>query len=88
MTVAKVDRSNFKKEQSVYMPVIPAIAQCPEHLLPSKEWENAFLADFSKLRQVIYIYLINNQKKKKEHLNAYILNFLYPMLLSTGIFIY
>ncbi|XP_004152287.1 uncharacterized protein LOC101215637 [Cucumis sativus] len=53
VTVAKVDRSNFKKEQSVYMPVIPAIAQCPEHLLPSKEWENAFLADFSKLRQAL-----------------------------------
>ncbi|XP_023540169.1 uncharacterized protein LOC111800622 [Cucurbita pepo subsp. pepo] len=53
VAVAKVDRSNFKKERSVYMPVIPAIANCPQNLLPSKEWEDAFLADFSKLRQVL-----------------------------------
>lgn len=64
MTVAKVDRSNFKKEQSVYMPVIPAIAKCPEHLLPSKEWEDAFLDDFSKLRQVFTSTLINVLKEK------------------------
>ncbi|XP_038901998.1 uncharacterized protein LOC120088652 [Benincasa hispida] len=53
VTLAKVDRSNFKKEQSVYMPVIPGIAKCPDHLLPSKEWENAFLADFSNLREAL-----------------------------------
>ena len=56
VAVAKVDRSNFKKERSVYMPVIPAIANCPQNLLPSKEWEDAFLADFSKLRQVFTSY--------------------------------
>ncbi|XP_071734030.1 uncharacterized protein [Rutidosis leptorrhynchoides] len=32
------------------MPDIPDIAACPEHLMPSKEWEHVFLADFSKLR--------------------------------------
>ncbi|XP_022145185.1 uncharacterized protein LOC111014690 isoform X2 [Momordica charantia] len=53
VTVAKVDTSNLKKEQSVYMPVIPAIADCPQHLLPSKQWEDAFLADFSQLRQAL-----------------------------------
>lgn len=50
--VAKVERSKVNKEQSVYMPQIPDIATCPEHLLPLKEWEDEFLADFSKLRQV------------------------------------
>ncbi|KAE8077193.1 hypothetical protein FH972_015780 [Carpinus fangiana] len=48
--VAKFDRSKFHKEQSVYMPQIPDIAKCPEHLLPLKQWEDAFLADFSELR--------------------------------------
>ncbi|PKI74164.1 uncharacterized protein LOC116213100 [Punica granatum] len=48
--VAKLDRSKLNKEQSVYMPVIPEIAKCPEHLMPSKQWEDEFLADFSKLR--------------------------------------
>ncbi|PON49377.1 Gem-associated protein [Parasponia andersonii] len=48
--VAKLDRSKLKKEQSDYMPKIPEIAKCPEHLLPSKQWEGAFLAEFSQLR--------------------------------------
>ncbi|OMO87205.1 Survival motor neuron interacting protein 1 [Corchorus capsularis] len=48
--IAKPDRNKPNKEQSVYMPQIPEIAQCPEHLLPLKQWEEAFLADFSELR--------------------------------------
>ncbi|KAG2726085.1 hypothetical protein I3843_01G093600 [Carya illinoinensis] len=48
--VAKFDGSKFNKEQSVYMPQIPDIAQCPEYLLPLKQWEDSFLADFSELR--------------------------------------
>ncbi|KAI9094797.1 hypothetical protein K1719_026603 [Acacia pycnantha] len=48
--VAKLNRSKLNKEQSAYMPKIPDIAQCPEHLLPLKQWENAFLAEFSDLR--------------------------------------
>ncbi|KAI3904967.1 hypothetical protein MKW92_040571 [Papaver armeniacum] len=49
--VVKVDKSKLKKEQTKYMPEIPDIAKCPPHLQPSKEWEDAFLADFSELRQ-------------------------------------
>ncbi|KAK4778783.1 hypothetical protein SAY86_006311 [Trapa natans] len=52
--VAKLDRSKLNKEQSVYMPVIPEIAKCPEHLKPSKQWEEEFLADFSKLRLAFF----------------------------------
>ncbi|XP_058003901.1 uncharacterized protein LOC110652215 [Hevea brasiliensis] len=48
--VAKLDRSKVSKEQSVYMPQIPEIAKCPENLKPLKQWEDAFLADFSELR--------------------------------------
>ncbi|KAF3455448.1 hypothetical protein FNV43_RR00075 [Rhamnella rubrinervis] len=48
--VAKLDRSKVNKEQSVYMPKIPEIADCPEHLLPLKQWEDGFLAEFSELR--------------------------------------
>ncbi|XVF37829.1 hypothetical protein REPUB_Repub20aG0044700 [Reevesia pubescens] len=48
--IAKPDRIKLNKEQSVYMPQIPEIAKCPEHLLPLKQWEEAFLADFSELR--------------------------------------
>ncbi|CAN4120974.1 unnamed protein product [Withania somnifera] len=43
-------QGNLNKEQSSYMPQIPDIASCLEHLLPLKEWEEAFLADFSELR--------------------------------------
>ncbi|XP_050372879.1 uncharacterized protein LOC126790611 [Argentina anserina] len=48
--VAKVDRSKFNREQSDYMPKIPEIAKCPEQLLPLKQWEDAFLSEFSELR--------------------------------------
>ncbi|KAJ0903588.1 hypothetical protein HanPSC8_Chr07g0271611 [Helianthus annuus] len=50
VTIAKVEKKVINKEQTVYMPNIPDIAACPEHLMPSKEWEDVFLADFSKLR--------------------------------------
>ncbi|KAF7807301.1 gem-associated protein 2-like [Senna tora] len=48
--VAKVDRSKLNKEQSAYIPKIPDIVKCPEHLLPMEQWEDVFLADFSELR--------------------------------------
>ncbi|XP_027366599.1 uncharacterized protein LOC113872912 [Abrus precatorius] len=48
--VAKLDRSKLNKEQSAYMPKIPDIAKCPDHLLPLKQWEDVFLAEFSALR--------------------------------------
>ncbi|KAG7570197.1 Gemin2/Brr1 [Arabidopsis thaliana x Arabidopsis arenosa] len=49
--VAKVNGSKYKeKEQSVYMPQIPEIPKCPEHLLPVKEWEESLLSDFSHIR--------------------------------------
>lgn len=48
--VSKFERSKLNKEQSVYMPSILDIASCPEHILPLKEWEDEFLADFSQFR--------------------------------------
>ncbi|CAH8385573.1 unnamed protein product [Eruca vesicaria subsp. sativa] len=49
--VAKIDeRKYLTREQSVYMPQIPEIPKCPEHLLPLKEWEDSLLSDFSDLR--------------------------------------
>ena len=50
--VAKLERSRLDKEQTAYMPQIPYIEKCPQHLLPLKEWEDAFIADFSDLRMV------------------------------------
>lgn len=60
MKVAKLDRSKFNKEQSVYMPQIPNIAECPDHLLPLKQWEDAFLADFTELRLVFFFPLTSS----------------------------
>ncbi|XP_028111076.1 uncharacterized protein LOC114309532 [Camellia sinensis] len=51
--VSKLETSKLSKEQTVYMPKIPDIAKCPEHLLPLKQWEDAFIADFSELRLVL-----------------------------------
>ncbi|GAB2217914.1 hypothetical protein Droror1_Dr00001128 [Drosera rotundifolia] len=47
--VAKLENKP-KKEQTIYMPQIPDIEKCPEHLAPTKQWEDEFLADFSNLR--------------------------------------
>ncbi|KAL3829230.1 hypothetical protein ACJIZ3_018032 [Penstemon smallii] len=46
--VAKVGKT--KEQSRSYMPQIPDIEKCPDNLLPLKEWENSFLADFSELR--------------------------------------
>lgn len=51
MTFAKIEQSKFS-EQTIYMPKIADIASCAEHLMPLKEWESAFLSDFSELRLV------------------------------------
>lgn len=49
VVVAKVDPKKFA-EQTPYMPAIPSVSACSPDLLPSKEWETEFLADFSNLR--------------------------------------
>ncbi|PSS35902.1 Gem-associated protein [Actinidia chinensis var. chinensis] len=51
--VAKLERSQLNKEQTAYMPQIPDIEKCPQHLLPLKEWEDTFIADFSDLRMAL-----------------------------------
>ncbi|XP_043710487.1 uncharacterized protein LOC122659441 [Telopea speciosissima] len=51
--VAKLDRTKLTNDQIVYMPKIPDIVKCPDHLLPMKQWEDAFLADFSELRMAL-----------------------------------
>ncbi|KAG9440171.1 hypothetical protein H6P81_020336 [Aristolochia fimbriata] len=51
--VAKVCSSKLYKEQTPYMPSIPEIAACPQHLMPSEEWQKSFLEDFAHLRVVL-----------------------------------
>ncbi|CAN0923836.1 Gem-associated protein 2 [Linum grandiflorum] len=51
--IAKIDKDKIINEQSVYMPQIPDIPKCPDHLLPSKAWEDAFLVDFAQLRLLL-----------------------------------
>ncbi|BFI41683.1 gem associated protein 2 [Marchantia polymorpha subsp. ruderalis] len=50
VVVANIDPEKLVSEQTPYMPIIPAITPCPPDLLPSKEWEQQFLADFTQLR--------------------------------------
>eukprot|EP01018_Ginkgo_biloba_P021050 Gb_13614 [translate_table: standard] len=48
--VATVDPKKLNEEQTPYMPNIPSILVCSKDLLPSKDWEREFVADFSDLR--------------------------------------
>ncbi|KAG6552242.1 hypothetical protein Mapa_006091 [Marchantia paleacea] len=50
VVVANIDPGKLVSEQTPYMPEIPAITPCPPDLLPSKDWEQQYLADFSQLR--------------------------------------
>ncbi|WOL09343.1 hypothetical protein Cni_G18096 [Canna indica] len=49
--VAKLKSTKQGSEQTPYMPKIPEIEECPIKLLPSKLWQDTFLAEFSELRQ-------------------------------------
>ncbi|KMZ60090.1 hypothetical protein ZOSMA_60G00340 [Zostera marina] len=49
--VVKFDKIKCK-EQTPYMPNIPDIQKCPENLKPQKQWEENFLSDFLKMRQI------------------------------------
>lgn len=55
VVVAQIDPEKLVSEQTPYMPDIPGIPACPSYLLPSKEWEDYFLGDFSLLRMVCYL---------------------------------
>ncbi|GFQ06391.1 gem-associated protein 2 [Phtheirospermum japonicum] len=68
VSVVKVNKI---KEQSVYMPQIPDIMKCPENLLPLKQWEDSFLAEFSELRLVhfymhVYIFSCMSMHRKED----------------------
>ncbi|KAJ0977026.1 hypothetical protein J5N97_012500 [Dioscorea zingiberensis] len=52
VNVAKLKPYNLSSEQTNYMPNIPEISTCPPNLLPSKQWEEAFLSEFSEIRKV------------------------------------
>eukprot|EP00250_Pteridium_aquilinum_P017148 c23475_g1_i2 orf=236-1324(-) len=51
--IAKIGEKKLISEQTNYMPTIPPIPTCSPNLLPSKEWVQAFLKDFSELRAVL-----------------------------------
>ncbi|GLJ04941.1 hypothetical protein SUGI_0007470 [Cryptomeria japonica] len=48
--VANLDVKKLNEKQTPYMPNIPPVLDCSIDLLPSKDWEREFLADFSNLR--------------------------------------
>ncbi|WOL07809.1 hypothetical protein Cni_G16558 [Canna indica] len=50
--VSKIKSTKQGSGQAPYMPKIPEIEECPIKLLPSKLWQDTFLAEFSEFRQV------------------------------------
>ncbi|KAH9327332.1 hypothetical protein KI387_007510, partial [Taxus chinensis] len=48
--VANLDVKKLNERQTSYMPNIPPVLDCSIDLLPLKDWEREFLADFSNLR--------------------------------------
>ena len=51
MKVARIGEKKLSK-QTNYMPEIQPIPVCPLEILPSKDWVQEFLKDFSDLRTV------------------------------------
>ncbi|KAL6587701.1 hypothetical protein OROMI_000679 [Orobanche minor] len=86
VTVVKVNKI---KEQSVYMPQIPDIMKCQDKLLPLKQWEESFLADFSELRQIAFSRIdpqgsSSKSSSNKQHRTVYEEDILGQMLESTS----
>lgn len=50
---ADVDSSLYTGLQTKYMPDIEEVHSCPEHLLPSVEWERDVISAFSELRALL-----------------------------------
>ena len=50
ITRADIDISAYNVNQTKYMPSIDPIPTCPSDLLPSSQWENNLLHEFSELR--------------------------------------
>lgn len=48
-----VNSSLYVGRQTKYMPEIEHVAVCPEHLLPSTEWERDVISAFSDLRELL-----------------------------------
>ncbi|OAY84886.1 Gem-associated protein 2 [Ananas comosus] len=49
--IAKINSNKLAGEQTPYMPKIPEIPRCLPEILPSKQWEDTFLAQFSGIRE-------------------------------------
>lgn len=63
--VANLDRKKLNKQQTPYMPNIPSVPVCSKDLLPSKDWEREFLADFSDLRMALSNVELSNHHQLK-----------------------
>jgi hypothetical protein len=50
---AEVDESLYHGKQTKYMPEVEDVADCPEFLLPSQDWEREVVAAFSDLRALL-----------------------------------
>ena len=50
---ADINSSLYAGKQTKYMPDIEQVVVCPEHLLPSTEWERDVIAAFSDLRELL-----------------------------------
>ena len=50
---ANVDSTIYAGRQTKYMPEIEEVCTCPEHLLPSAEWERDVISAFSDLRALL-----------------------------------
>ncbi|KAK9664852.1 hypothetical protein RND81_14G073700 [Saponaria officinalis] len=53
--VVKLDDRRIT-EQSAYMPKIPDIEKCPPLFVPSRHWEDEFIAEFSDLRLAVSMF--------------------------------
>jgi hypothetical protein len=50
---AEIDTAKYRCKQTLYMPSVESIPECPVEYLPSKDWERDVLSKFSELRNLI-----------------------------------
>ena len=63
---AAVNSSLYVGRQTKYMPDIEHVAVCPEHLLPSTEWERDVISAFSDLRELLARLCLSESSRERK----------------------
>lgn len=66
VTRAIVNLKDYEGKQTKYMPLIDDIPKCNEEFLPTLNWENTILSEFSELRSMLAILALDERTRERK----------------------